>query len=201
MLGHFSHVQLCHPMDCSPSRLLCPWDSPGKNTGVGCHPLPQGIFPTQGSNPCLLYLPALAGGFSSTSTTWEAPYICINTYIGRYLSRTINIHIKCRSLYNKLCKVWPMDWLVAALYYWFVLASSLKISELLEVRLSTHFAWKGPVHLLFLEHQMASRETYLKFFSSVAQSYPTLRDLMDHSTPGLPVHHQLPESTQTHDIT
>ena len=34
--------------------LLCPWDSPGKNTGVGCHALLQGIFPTQGSNPCLL---------------------------------------------------------------------------------------------------------------------------------------------------
>ena len=29
-----------------PSRLLCPWDSPGKNTGVGCHALFQGIFPT-----------------------------------------------------------------------------------------------------------------------------------------------------------
>ena len=35
------------------ARLLCPWDSPGKNTGVGCHFLLQGIFPTQGSNPCL----------------------------------------------------------------------------------------------------------------------------------------------------
>ena len=35
-------------------------------------------------------------------------------------------------------------------------------------------------------------------FSSVAQSCPTLCDLMNHSTPGLPVHHQLPESTQTH---
>ena len=31
-------------------RLLCPWDSPGKNTGVGCHFLLQGIFLTQGSN-------------------------------------------------------------------------------------------------------------------------------------------------------
>ena len=31
-------------------RLLCPWDSPGKNTGVGCHALLQGIFPTQASN-------------------------------------------------------------------------------------------------------------------------------------------------------
>ena len=35
-------------------------------------------------------------------------------------------------------------------------------------------------------------------FSSVAQSYPTLCDPMDCSTPGLPVHHQLLESTQTH---
>ena len=30
-----------------PTSLLCPWDSPGKNTGVGCHDLFQGIFPTQ----------------------------------------------------------------------------------------------------------------------------------------------------------
>ena len=35
-------------------------------------------------------------------------------------------------------------------------------------------------------------------FSSVAQSCPTLCDLMNLKTPGLPVHHQLPESTQTH---
>ena len=35
-------------------------------------------------------------------------------------------------------------------------------------------------------------------FSSVIQSCPTLRDPIDHSTPGLPVHHQLPESAQTH---
>ena len=35
-------------------------------------------------------------------------------------------------------------------------------------------------------------------FSSVAQSCPTLFDPMNHSMPGLPVHHQLPESTQTH---
>ena len=47
-----SRVRLCGPMDCSLS-VLCPWDSPGKNTGVGCHFLLQGIFPTQGSNPGL----------------------------------------------------------------------------------------------------------------------------------------------------
>ena len=38
----------------------------------------------------------------------------------------------------------------------------------------------------------------LQQFSSVAQSCPTLCDPMDRSTPGLPVHHQLPEFTQTH---
>ena len=36
-----------------PTRLLCPWDSPCKNIGVGCHPLHQGIFLTQGANPGL----------------------------------------------------------------------------------------------------------------------------------------------------
>ena len=43
------------PHDLLPARLLCPWDSPGKNTGVGCSALLQGIFPTRGSNPGLLH--------------------------------------------------------------------------------------------------------------------------------------------------
>ena len=44
------------PRGLQPTRLLCPWDSPGMNTGVGCHSVLQGIFPTQGSNPGLLQL-------------------------------------------------------------------------------------------------------------------------------------------------
>ena len=39
-----------------PASLLCPWDFPGKNTKVGCHFLPQGIFPTQGSSLDFLHL-------------------------------------------------------------------------------------------------------------------------------------------------
>ena len=39
-----------------PVRLFCPWDSPGKSTGVGCHSLLQGIFLIQGSNMSLLHL-------------------------------------------------------------------------------------------------------------------------------------------------
>ena len=38
-----------------PTRLLCPWGSPGKDTGVGSHSLLQGILPIQGSNPSLLH--------------------------------------------------------------------------------------------------------------------------------------------------
>ena len=41
------------PHGLQPARLLCPWDFPGKSTGVGCHFLLQRIFPTQGSNPGL----------------------------------------------------------------------------------------------------------------------------------------------------
>ena len=41
------------PHGLKPTRLLCPWNLPGKNTGVGCHSLLLGIFPTQGSNPGL----------------------------------------------------------------------------------------------------------------------------------------------------
>ena len=37
------------------ARLFCPWDFPGKKTGVGCHFLLQGIFPTHDSNPGLLH--------------------------------------------------------------------------------------------------------------------------------------------------
>ena len=38
-----------------PGRLLCPWNSPGKNTGIVCHFLVQRIFWTQGLNPHLLH--------------------------------------------------------------------------------------------------------------------------------------------------
>ena len=45
------------------ARLLCPWSFPGKNTGVSCHVLLQGIFQTRGIEPVS---PALAGRFITT---------------------------------------------------------------------------------------------------------------------------------------
>ena len=61
------------PYGLQPPRLLCPWDSPGKNTRMGCRALLQGIFLTQGWNPRLLRLPALAIRFFTTSATWKTP--------------------------------------------------------------------------------------------------------------------------------
>ena len=77
------------PYGLYPTRLLRPWDSPGKNTGVGGCALfqrifpTQGIFLTQGSNPCLMS-PALASG---TFTTWDAQKCCVH-------------HIKFLEIYN-----------------------------------------------------------------------------------------------------
>ena len=47
---------LCTPIDCSPPGSSVWEDSLGKNTGVGCHALIQGIFPSQGLNLSLLHL-------------------------------------------------------------------------------------------------------------------------------------------------
>ena len=56
------------PYGLLPARLLCPWDSPGKNTGVGCHALLQGNLPHPGIESTS---PALTGGFFTTVTTWK----------------------------------------------------------------------------------------------------------------------------------
>ena len=61
LCGCAKSIQLCltllRPQGLQPSRLFCPWDSSGKNTGVGCCALLQGIFLTQGLNTHLFRLP------------------------------------------------------------------------------------------------------------------------------------------------
>ena len=56
------------PHGLQPPRRLCPWDSPGKRTVMGCHALLQGIFSTQG-----FQVSGIAGGFFTVSATREAP--------------------------------------------------------------------------------------------------------------------------------
>ena len=63
----FSCVQLFATL-WTPTRLLYPWGSPSKNTRVG----PPGDLPDPGIEPVSFISPALAGGFFTTSTTWEA---------------------------------------------------------------------------------------------------------------------------------
>ena len=50
VLSHSVVSDSLRPHGLQPARLLCPWNVPGKNSEVGCHFFPQGIFPTQGLN-------------------------------------------------------------------------------------------------------------------------------------------------------
>ena len=80
------------------ARVLCPWGSPGKNTGVGCQALLQGICPTQSSNTHLMSL-AMAGGFFTTRDTWEAlwpqlPLLSSHPGIWNAFLNFRNIHFK-----------------------------------------------------------------------------------------------------------
>ena len=79
---------LCDSHGLQPTRLLCPWDSPGKNIGVGSHFLLQGIFPILGSNPrllCLLYwqadsLPLVP--LEPTMVYTLLLYLCLSSLLG-----------------------------------------------------------------------------------------------------------------------
>ena len=72
----YSVTQLCLTLWPTglPVRLVCPWDFPGKNTGVACHFLLQGIFPTQGSNLHLLHCRQILYHWA----TWEAQRSALN---------------------------------------------------------------------------------------------------------------------------
>ena len=83
--GHFSCVQLFVTYGLQSSRLLCPWDSPGKNARVGCHALLQGIFLTQGSNPhflCLLHWQA--GAFPIVALGSPSQYVVYHFFSDRF---------------------------------------------------------------------------------------------------------------------
>ena len=79
VLGHPMLSDSLRPHGLRPTRLLCPWDSPGKNTGVGCHLLLQETFLTR-AQPTY---PALAGGFFTTEPP-EKPHIHIYMYVNKY---------------------------------------------------------------------------------------------------------------------
>ena len=65
-----SCLAFCDTMECSPPGSSVHGDSPGENTGVGCHALLQGIFSTPGIEPMSVLSPVLSDGFFTTSATW-----------------------------------------------------------------------------------------------------------------------------------
>ena len=79
----------------SPTRLLCPWQFPGKNSGVGCHFLLWGTFLTQGSNPSLLHCREILCHWA----TWEACTApcrhLINNLINILKEMGISDHLTC----------------------------------------------------------------------------------------------------------
>ena len=69
VLSHLVLSDSVQPYGLWPARLLWPWGSPGKNSGVGCHALLQGDLPDPGTE--LMFPMPPAGGFSTTSAAWE----------------------------------------------------------------------------------------------------------------------------------
>ena len=70
VLSAQSWPTLCDPMACSPPHSFVHGGSPGKNTGVGCHAVHQGIFPTQGSNPGLPHCRQILYHLSHQESPW-----------------------------------------------------------------------------------------------------------------------------------
>ena len=76
------------PLGLSPTRLLCPWDVPGKNTSVNCHFLLQVVSLTQGLNPRLLGL-----------LHWQAgPYTVLYLYL-KFLQVNLWVKVLCRGFF------------------------------------------------------------------------------------------------------
>ena len=76
-----------------------PWDSPGKNTGVGCHSLLQRIFLIKGSNPRLLHQQAIL----SHCATWEALYaVKINAQVHSFVCGYLVSFVQ-ETIHSPLC--------------------------------------------------------------------------------------------------
>ena len=101
-----SHVRLFLTLSTIACRLLSPWDFPGKNTGVSCHFLLQGVYLTQGLSPHLLRL-----------LHWQVnslPLSCLGSpYRLQYSMKTLlsctlrnqNIHVTCSMQNSLFCDI------------------------------------------------------------------------------------------------
>ena len=89
-------------MDCSPSRLLCPWDFPGKNTEVGCHFLLQRIFLTQVLNSDLLHCRQILYHLSHQESKLTVVHNTTNMYYCCCLESSMD-----RGTWHGFARCWP----------------------------------------------------------------------------------------------
>ena len=82
-----------HGLQCT--KLLCPWNFPGKNIGVSCHFLLQGIFPTQESNPCLLHCRWILYHWVTREALWKSGDLQSILSVSFFLS----LSLTCSMLY------------------------------------------------------------------------------------------------------
>ena len=86
-----------------PARLLCPWDSPGKNTRVGCHALLQGIFPTKGLNSGLLHCRWILYCLSHQGSPRILEKVALSLLQGIFLTQELNWSLlHCRQILYQL---------------------------------------------------------------------------------------------------
>ena len=160
------------PYQLQAAKLLCLWDSRGKNTGVHYRFLLQGIFQTQGWNwVSWLSISQNYLQWTRQERTWEVQPHRVS---GRETKPTGG-KVSEGGEGSNLC-------------FWEQNKDSDKSRTEDKCGL-----WSDHCDILKGELEKLS-----VLFSSVSQSRPTLCNLMDCSTPGLPVHYQLPEFTQTH---
>ena len=233
-----SYLTLCNPHWLYPARLLCPCNSPGKNTRVEVHSILWGIFPTQGSNPdfmhckCILYHLNHQGCLFTIHSS-----ISLGISIHPWRASQVVFVVKNLPANQEMQEGWfdPWVWKIPWRRAWqstsvilpgefhgqrslAAYSSRVAQSRTWLKWLSTHACihpWKQHNHegcrhihqlpnfsptlfYYFFPVEITLCMRYSVQFSSVSQSCPTLCDPMNCSTPGLLVHHQLPEFTQTH---
>ena len=116
-----SYLTFCDPMDYSPPGSSVHGDSPGKNTGVGCHAHLQEIFPAQGSNPGLLHCMLLLYHLSHQGSpgilewvacpffrrsSWPRDRTSVSCIAGRFFTSWTKKHSYITSFIHKVVWFW-----------------------------------------------------------------------------------------------
>ena len=184
-------IQLYLTLWTAPARFLCPWDSPGKNTGVSSlghslqvdcslndpgwigHSLPRAVSCLGWAPWCridsdLLYLWSIFSPGHNPDPETEPAFLVSPALAGKFFTTSTTWEAPKYEIQYFNSRQWKLCGRVIAIV---CLPLAAKLIKMIVSSVQ---------------------------FTSVAQSCPTLCDPMNCSTPGLPVHHQLPEFTQTH---